>query len=310
MFASPTKARRRAKAPVGTLGARLRQQRAPSRKLNENVFPSSLPPSSPIPTSSRHPSSEGEAEQQLVYSDFGSLVEEEPEVEEERKKEEEDDPFGFFAVERKLKTLRALRPLPEPEPEPAEEEDIPVQHNAMPSTPHKPRPGTRPFSPVTSSPSPIKPTTSLTQNPPADEPSSETEVEEPVPQPRRSARKRTRVDEKTESVKRRKPVSRVKKVDELELDASDPPKAPTKKNTRVLASNSKSKPASKTKPKSTTKPKSAKSETKSKSKGKEREKDDNSEDEAEQLVVDRLARIAYFKKLDDYSFEKENVYVV
>ncbi|KAJ7057945.1 hypothetical protein C8F01DRAFT_1371406 [Mycena amicta] len=296
MFASPAKPRgtprRRPKTPGGTLGAKLRQ-----RVLE--VFPSSLPPSSPIPTSSRHPSSD-DTEQPIVYSDFGSLVLEENE------QEEDDDPFGFFSVERKLRAIRAAQPLPQPQ----QLETSPARQ-PMPSTPHKPKLGTVMHASATSSPSPVKRRGDNTPDP-----ESESESDQPPPPPKRSSRKRTRVAEDKD---KDKPAKRGKSTMDRDLD-SDLPKPPkTRRSARVLASNSKatSKPAS-TKPKSVVKAKPAsksiKSARKGNGKGKEKENvenvenDDDEEEDAEQR--ERLARIAYFKKLDDYSFEKENVYVV
>ncbi|KAF8070378.1 hypothetical protein FPV67DRAFT_1668237 [Lyophyllum atratum] len=123
--------RRRAKAPGGTFGERLAAAKTPA-------IPSSLPPSSPPSTSSGFPQAEYDhhvhpTSPQVPFSDreghdsqfdlrnpdydlaFGSVRAEEIES------LDNSDPFGFFAVENKLKTLRAQK------------EDGKPRHRAAPS---------------------------------------------------------------------------------------------------------------------------------------------------------------------------------
>lgn len=185
--------KRRAKAPIGTLGQRLKARHAPS----------SLPPSSPIPSSSQFPDS-----LPTITSDFadqyggggGQFDHEEDEdnldFDNEHYGDDDDenmnpqlspskdianlsDPFGFFAVEKKIKAERIL-PKPQPryrgQPPPRIiTVDDPEERLEMPPRPHKQRVGKRPaagspgrssagvFSPrsgsMPSTPSPVKTST-------------------------------------------------------------------------------------------------------------------------------------------------------
>jgi hypothetical protein len=164
------KPKRKARTPGGTLGAKLRAVRTPA-------IPSSLPPSSPPSTSSRFPWGEEDPEQDenvqppqhilttddpaeddpLTFefdlppddNDNQGYIDEAPEewVQDEPTLDAANmsDPFGFFAVEKKLKAHRAANPTtvraryrtaPPPviDTVPAE----PVRDSlATPPTPHK-----------------------------------------------------------------------------------------------------------------------------------------------------------------------------
>ncbi|KAJ6497502.1 hypothetical protein C8R45DRAFT_1211381 [Mycena sanguinolenta] len=293
-FISPRPKRK----PGGTLGEKLRL-----RAAAEKVFPSSLPPSSPPlyqSSSSQwmtdrevaHGTHEDAAEP-FGHEDFGSMLPSDEEGDpdaENRAPANLSDPFGFFAVERKLKAQRETQPavtvtaLRASRPTDDKERDDGL---IMPSTPHKPAIGKRALSDVVSPAN-----TSLSAS----------------PSPVKAVRDRDSVmntsqeffaaqaDDDDAPRKSKKP----RKSSEEPL----PLRRSTRGQTKVLVE----KGIPKLKQRARKAP--AKAKGKTKGKGKKAVEDDDPDDLQEKFEAERLARLEYFRKLDDYSFEKENVYVV
>ncbi|KAK7057694.1 hypothetical protein R3P38DRAFT_1183697 [Favolaschia claudopus] len=308
-FLSPRK--RKPKTPGGAFGEKLRL-----RVAEKKIFPSSLPPSSPPLYQSSSSARELPAlnsEDEVVrgmrveedeeerapfgHEDFGTMLpsEDGDSDAENRLPANLSDPFGFFAVERKLKAQREVEPMlvHTRYADDKERDDGLV----MPPTPHKPVIGKRRFSNVVSprsgsgTPSPVKGDGAGDSNMSASHGdislvADEHEVEEEDVEPKK---KRAR-----------------KSAEEV---------LPMRRSTRTQSKT----PAAEQKERMLSKPKKPvrKATAKAKEKGKSKVKKvvvkvetNDSEDEQEKFTAERQARLEYFKKLDDYSFEKENVYVV
>ncbi|KAJ7771986.1 hypothetical protein DFH07DRAFT_212870 [Mycena maculata] len=305
-----TRPKRKPKTPGGALGEKLRLRVIDSTKSTANAFPSSLPPSSPpLYSSSSRGLSRSEDEVAQEIQDRGEVEEEEepyryanPDFGTMQPLDDEDadaenraptpatnsDPFGFFAVERKLKAKRALA-SPPPLPQAAvlrasrrTDDKGRDDGRVMPATPHKPKLGKRRLSPdadvfspaatsLASSPSPVKAGTSFAV--------VEKDGGDDEGAPPRSKRPRQ------------------------SSEASVPPRRSTRGGSKTAAP----------KAKGVTKPKTRarKAPTKTKARGKKKVEDNEPEDDQqEKFEAERRARLEYFRKLDDYSFEKEDVYVV
>ncbi|KAJ7647782.1 hypothetical protein FB45DRAFT_998726 [Roridomyces roridus] len=277
------KPRRKPKVPVGALGEKVRLRVVePTAKAATpaNVFPSSLPPSSPpVYSSSSNDvpllNSEDEVAQEIEEPRYNpsEFASDDEDAENRPPTPTLSDPFGFFAVERKLKAARAAAPPPVPRPSRATDDKQRDDGRIMPSTPHKPRLGKRDADPspattsLASSPSPVK---DRTRDSLVEEDDSPPKRKKARPSPvmtlpvRRSARTRSKAasKEKDKAVEP-KPKKRARK-------------APTKRVPKV-----------------------------------KKEEEDVEEDyDNDKYETERQARLEYFKKLDDYSFEKEDVFVV
>ncbi|KAJ6593325.1 hypothetical protein B0H19DRAFT_17541 [Mycena capillaripes] len=297
----PPRPKRKPKTPGGTLGEKLRL-----RVINTTAktFPSSLPPSSPPLYQSSSSlglpllSSEDEVAQQVHedaapfgQEDFGSMLPSDEEGDsdaENRAPANQSDPFGFFAVERRLKAEREVQPMasrPSRYTDDKERDDGLV----MPSTPHKPTLGKRRLSDVfspantslASSPSPVK-----------------------AVGPRDLGMDTSRellpalADDEDAPPKGKKL--------RQSSEASLPPRRSTRAQSKAVAEKEAPKPKKRVRKAPT------KTTTKTKGKGKKKAVEDNDpdDDQHERFEAERQARLDYFRKLDEYSFEKENVYVV
>ncbi|KAJ7270115.1 hypothetical protein B0H12DRAFT_1229355 [Mycena haematopus] len=288
-FISPRPKRK----PGGALGEKLRL-----RAAAEKVFPSSLPPSSPPlyqSSSSQWMPDRGvarevheDAAEPYGHEDFSSMLPSDEDGDpdaENRAPANLSDPFGFFAVERKLKAakrdiqptvLRASRPAGD-----KERDDGLV----MPPTPHKPTIGKRGLSDVS------PPSASLSS----------------TPSPVKGV------------INRDSAMNTSHELLPVQADDDDAPrsKKPRKSSEEPLPLRRSTRGQSKLvvekgipKPKRVRK---APARAKPKSKGKKKAVDpaDNDlDDQHEKFEAERQARLEYFRKLEDYSFEKENVYVV
>ncbi|KAJ6590008.1 hypothetical protein DFH09DRAFT_1074490 [Mycena vulgaris] len=314
-FISPARPKRKPKIPGGALGEKLRLRVIETTKSTHthNAFPSSLPPSSPplYSSSSRGVplfSSEDEIahemqeEDEETYGrdDFGSMLpadEDGDEDAENRAPANLSDPFGFFAVERRLKAEREVLPAPVRTARCTDDKER-DDGRVMPSTPHKPKLGKRRlsatadvFSPATtslvSSPSPVKGGDGLRARASTEDVDMDTSRELFPAEPR--ARRKADEDDAPPKKKSRQ-------------DAALP-----RRSTRAQSKVVKEVP----KPKPKTRGRKAPAKTKvSTGKKKATENNDSDDDQHEKFEAERQARLEYFKKLDDYSFEKENVYVV
>ncbi|KAJ6631473.1 hypothetical protein B0H10DRAFT_2207126 [Mycena sp. CBHHK59/15] len=340
-----TRPRRKPKTPGGALGEKLRLRGIETTKSATNIFPSSLPPSSPplYSSSSRDVpldlNSEDEVIQEIqedddepVYGrdDFGSILPSDDDADddaENRAPANLSDPFGFFAVERKLKTKRDVLPLQPTVLRTSRYVDDKERDDGrvMPSTPHKPKVG-KPrvsthadvFSEATTSlPSTPSPTKQVQDSSRArgqeslEEADMETEVEERrAPRPRAKGKSRE-TEQNDEAAPRRKKARRSDSpVNPRDLVLGLEVVLPMRRSTRA-----RSKAASKddSQPKTRARNAPAKAKPAAKGRGKKKANEDNEmdhDDDREKWEAERQARLEYFRKLDDYSFEKENVYVV
>ncbi|KAF8150499.1 hypothetical protein K438DRAFT_1943624 [Mycena galopus ATCC 62051] len=288
---------------MGALGEQLRLRGV----APEKVFPSSLPPSSPplyqssssqwVPGARRE--MDEDAEPPFGHEDFGSMLPSDEEGDpdaENRAPANLSDPFGFFAVERKLKAKREqeiqAKPIPAAPLRASRSTDDKERDDGlvMPSTPHKPAIGKRgPLADVVSpasatlsgTPSPVKPARAKRESDANTGHELADEHEEDDDAPRRSKKPRRNSEESLQLPLRRSRRGQSKVV--VEEEAPKPKKRVRK----------------------------APAKPKGKSKGKKKADEDNDPDDLdEKFEAERRARLEYFKKLDDYSFEKENVYVV
>ncbi|KAJ7099478.1 hypothetical protein B0H15DRAFT_944894 [Mycena belliarum] len=341
----PSKSRRKPKTPGGALGERLRLrviENTAKLAATPDGFPSSLPPSSPPLYSSssrggRVPllSSEGEvaremhrADHEELYQygrdDFASMDDNENEYDEDaenRAPATNSDPFGFFAVERRLKAERAAQPVPAalPRQPPARATDDRERDDGrlMPTTPHKPKPGKRAAATadtvlgpgseapsLSSSPSPIKHAEARAS------PDGSMDTSGELFPARVQTRRRADGDEENAPPRRKKP----RRSESPEVALPLPPR----RNTCAQSAAQKETQAQKSKSaKDDVKPRSntratrkAPPKTKPRAKKKAVKDNDSDDDQQEKFDAERRARVEYFRKLDDYSFEKENVYVV
>ncbi|KAJ7807830.1 hypothetical protein B0H14DRAFT_3881740 [Mycena olivaceomarginata] len=306
-FISP-RPKRKPKLPGGAFGEKVRLRVTEAK----SVFPSSLPPSSPPfyqSSSSRHLSSEDAVakeihEEPFGHEDFGSMLPSDEEGDpdaENRAPAHLSDPFGFFAVERKLKAERQMQPPPLPAALRASRYTDDKERDdglVMPATPHKPSIGKRGLSSVSpasaglsNTPSPVKAVGVRhldTMNMSHELLPVQAEDDDA---PRRSKRARR--------------------------SSSEPEPLPLRRSTRGQSKAVAEKEPSKPKKQVVRK---APAKTKGKGKGKKKAavEDNDLEDQEEarffiqsaKSEAERQARLEYFRKLDDYSFEKENVYVV
>ncbi|KAK1231654.1 hypothetical protein PQX77_005220 [Marasmius sp. AFHP31] len=336
--------KRRAKVPTGALG----------QKLTRPAPASSLPPSSPIASSTYlpiassvvdggddnaiTPSQETQATSHGFWADevvednwkenidFSSQCYDEngefiaPQVEEEAEQVPlgDSDPFGFFAVEEKLKAERARRPPSAPKgPSPSNPPSKPTltQPVKPPRTPHKRRVGKRPLSASLSSrdSSPAR---------------SELLLSSPSPTKRLSERFNAQRETELEIPEESAPV---------ETDADDSPSKATGRRKRPRLSDSPVNPERLAKSLTSLLPKrrgrgkvyyeeedddeevefhTRKRATRGRRKSKDAKDAKHQEEEEEELDLDermaqeRQARLAYFKKLQNYEVARENVYVV
>ncbi|KAJ7222263.1 hypothetical protein GGX14DRAFT_428345 [Mycena pura] len=336
--------RRKPKTPGGALGAKLRLRIAATTttsRANATIFPSSLPPSSPpfASSSMRGPpvfNSEDEVAREMyagdddVRSDFGSQLPSDVDAE-NRAPARLSDPFGFFAVEVKLKAARAAHPPPPPVAPP-----FASRGTVMPATPHKRKPGVSShgvdhFSPATaslpSSPSPVKGAgvpvpdnaSEMAQDPmrrelfparddrnddlpPSKRPRTSLDASEPPTPPRRSTRTRSKLDVPKALKQGVKPRTKGKTMNSDTDDEGDM-KPPNKKLHETSLPQRKSARARQEPVKFQKRARKAPERTKAKNTIED-------DDDDGRVAAERQARIEYFKKLQDYSFEKENVYVI
>ncbi|KAJ7222272.1 hypothetical protein GGX14DRAFT_428361 [Mycena pura] len=299
--------RRKPKIPGGALGVKLRlRTAATTSRANATIFPSSLPPSSPpfASSSMRGPpvfNSEDEVAREMYAGEDNCAP------------ARLSDPFGFFAVEVKLKAARAAHPPPPPLVVPP----FASRGTVMPATPHKRKPGVSShgadhFSPATaslpSSPSPMKGASVPVPND-APEMAQDPMCRELFP---------ARSDRNDDPPSSKRP--------RTSLDASEPP-TPPQRSTRTRTPKQGVKLRTKGKAKNsdtddenkklheTSLPqrRSAARETPEacpKGTGTDESQEHHRRDDDERVAAERQARIEYFKKLQDYSFEKENVYVI
>ncbi|KAJ7179616.1 hypothetical protein C8R46DRAFT_1212155 [Mycena filopes] len=308
-FVASPRPKRKPKIPGGALGDKLRLRVIET--TNGKSFPSSLPPSSPPLLYSSSSSrglpllnSEDQVELQVHHDeaffgrdDFNSMLpsEEEGDVNEDDDEDAENrpptplsDPFGFFAVERKLKAERKVIPVAAHGHRFTDDKGR-DDGLVMPATPHKPTLGKRRLSATaTAEPDALSPAvTSLASS----------------PSPVKGVGLRRSYGESEMNTSRG-----VLPIRDGEDDDDDaPPKG--EESTRA---GGKKKDAVAAKPK-----KRGRTATKAKPapkvQGKKKvvvEDDDSEDDRQEKFEAERQARLEYFRKLDDYSFEKENVYVV
>jgi hypothetical protein len=266
-----------------------RRPKLPTRAHN-SVIPSSLPPSSPIPSSSSSP--------------FGQ-------EEEVIGQKENEDPFGLLAAEVRIKAKRALLPKQTPleeEGNDAVDEKKPAEGNLASSKDQDASPSTRPSSPS----SPIKPSSNRDEN---------DHVPEPEHLPIKNASsQQAAVDDTAEC---------------QVLDArgrkenSNAPKSKSNGKKKMAARKEEAKPV-KSKTNRSGKPKSVTAPLKGKARKREPDESGDSKEDVfdgvclpfslvpvhvlcpvrQQSAKQREARIEYFRKLDNYVLEKENVWVV
>ncbi|KAJ7047869.1 hypothetical protein C8F04DRAFT_1060325 [Mycena alexandri] len=314
-FISSPRPKRKPKIPSGALGEKLRLRVIETTK----PFPSSLPPSSPPLYSSSSNglpllNSEDEVVQEVHdepffgRDDFGSMLPSDENVDddaENRPPENLSDPFGFFAVERKLKAEREVIPIAAQRASRFTDDKGRDDGLVMPSTPHKPTLGKRRLSatadvlsPVATSlgsPSPVKGVGTRHLNEESDMNTSHEIL------PVRPQERDIDDDHAPPRSKRARQSS----------ETSLPPRRSTRGQSKPTAKEKKREVA-RPKKRVGTGPAKAKIGAKSKGKGKKKvvEDNDSDDDPQEKFEAERLARLEYFRKLDDYSFEKENVYVV
>ncbi|RDB25160.1 hypothetical protein Hypma_007987 [Hypsizygus marmoreus] len=329
--------RRKVKAPGGTFGAKLRAAKAPA-------IPSSLPPSSPPSASSRDP--ELYVDNRSTSSNYGDenvdpnlelpRFEREPgpsnALDEDAGPLDTSDPFGFFVVEKKLKALRArpsyiekqqLRYRAAPPP-PIDTALIPG-HLVTPPTPRKRRGKRRALaSPSISNPDVFSPrTTSMPSSPSPSKPSSrkgkekaaakeekggsDTEMGSDLavtPQPRRPTKRLRRQGTSKEiaeapdrPVLRRSGRRTTATMDNAKAaDDGDGSHVRVTRRKRTAATSSRTKPSGE--------------KRQPKGKGKASAATQEDDEQREKWELERQERLEYFRKLEDYQVEKENVYVV
>lgn len=392
---SPIRPKRKPKTPGGALGVKIKS------RTNPNLFPSSLPPSSPLPKSSSsshvlpsfdlHSEDEDEAEQlehdenDIPFYGQVDFTSDSPpsdpcysDGEATSTAANISDPFGFFAVERKLKLERddvtsrhhapassSLRTL-----DPEDGDDI-----SMPPTPRKPKinlkrkhsslaraaPDHGVLSPTTgsmsSTPSPVKaagaggggarPVDTDGDCGPMEDQDDEPEDTPIATKAKSKRRAKSKDDTGGTGRKAKKPRGSGDSVDPIglamSLEALLPkkpaakPRGRVKRKTRYVDNEDGEdggKPTKRTR-KATTKPRApalAKTKRKKKAgtgdKSEEEEIDLDGDEQkvrlsnisssftlsdcmsTQRLDAERQARLEYFKKLEDYSFAKEIVYVI
>ncbi|KAF9494198.1 hypothetical protein BDN71DRAFT_1010787 [Pleurotus eryngii] len=356
----PPRRKRRAKAPIGRLAKR---KDGPS---HHPAIPSSLPPSSPPSESSRFdainqafagprftrnrsPSLEYADENADPFSESPDLL---PAA--ASRSSYQADPFGFLAVESRLRAKReAAQPFqvltdldlpvdddhPTPHPDTFEDDnDENVVPLGVPSTPHKRKKHRRSMmtgstSPTSaalynpsprSTPSPSKPRRSLAKGNHSPVDSSESELVLSRP-PIASVARGARITAKEKAKARKEARAPKKSVTPRTLGRSLEALLP-KRVTRARVASSKGKgkrgreavsddeedepSPRKTKKRATV---AGKPSSKAKGKAKATEIEDEEIDidgAQEKLKQERQARLEYFKKLDSYKVEEENVYVV
>ncbi|KAK7472364.1 hypothetical protein VKT23_000481 [Stygiomarasmius scandens] len=321
--------RRRAKAPVGELGRKLKQQ----QKAAET---SSLPPSSPILDSPmQHDSlpvatSEGvepltnkwwqEQEDDVEMdpnSEYYAMEEvDDPQPPQQHMQLSQDsDPFGFSAVEKMLKEERLKRPPPPAMPRSRPPLPPPINTRPLrpPRTPHKQGIRKRPAylssggalddatPSLPSSPSPVKPPTkrSITKEQSAESVAvREDEAEETETEQNLARGGKGRSKGKGKVGPRRK----AREADDLaESDELLRKRPATHKLRKKINKNDDGSDVEDT------------GLTRGKGKGRARKKQGIGEivvEDEEKWAQERKARLEYFKKLDNYKVHKENVYVV
>lgn len=212
------------------------------------------------------------------------------------------DPYGFFALERRLKQRRAdgnSRPVLA---------DISYKFGIppTPSTPHRHRPKRPILSSHGSEDSYSAPSTPSPTKPPVKKPNAlksfstpllESSPPPPLPQPRRSQRRRTQKMRKLDSnVSVAVPQPTRHAAQKSRAAESQPPVQPVAQNKQKKAAKAKA-------------PVRRSRRLTENSRNKKTLGDVNS-DEREKLERERQERLEYFKNLDDYQIAKENVYVV
>ncbi|KAF7428855.1 hypothetical protein PC9H_008087 [Pleurotus ostreatus] len=361
----PPPRKRRARAPIGRFAKR-QQLVGPS---HHPAIPSSLPPSSPPSESSRFdvinqafagPRFTRNRSPSLEYADENENADpfsESLDLLPAAASSNQADPFGFLAVESRLRAKReAAQPFhvltdldlpvdddhPTPHPDTFEDDNdenaVPL---GVPSTPHKRKKHIRSMvaastSPTSaalynpspqSTPSPSKPRRSLAKGNQSPVDSSESDLVLSRP-PIASAARRARITAHEENAKARKEARAPKKsLTPRTLGKSLEALLP-KRVTRARAASSKGKGKGKRgreavsddeeddpSPRKTKKraivAKKPTSKAKGKAKATEVEDEEIDVDGAqEKLKQERQARLEYFKKLDSYKVEEENVYVV
>ncbi|KAJ7125216.1 hypothetical protein C8R44DRAFT_782614 [Mycena epipterygia] len=321
-FVSP-RPKRKPKTPGGALGEKLRLRVIETAKSTVNAFPSSLPPSSPplYSSSSRGLpllSSEDEVargiQEEYGRPDFASALSADEDADEDAENRSptasHSDPFGFFAVERKLKAERDVLALPPPAAVPRRGGAVRYTDDkgrddgrVMPSTPHKPKLGKRRVSAKdddapadvfsSETPSPVKGAGDDILGSLADGNVDMEGSRELFPDP-----KARESDDDDAPPKRKKA--------RQSSEASVPPRRSTRTQTKAVP---KGKEVSKPKTRARKAPVKTKAAAGKKKKAPENN-DSDDDDQQEKFEAERQARLEYFKRLDDYSFEKENVYVV
>ncbi|KAL0574814.1 hypothetical protein V5O48_007151 [Marasmius crinis-equi] len=325
--------KRRAKVPKGALG----------QKMKQVAPPSSLPPSSPVASSSNYlpiaSSVYGEGDGAGVASqetqggghalwvddgeednwkeniDFSSQCYDEngrfivsPMEEVEEVPLANSDPFGFFAMEEKLKVERANQP---PKPQKVPPPSMPVTQTLNPPrTPHKQRVGKRPLS------TPGSGTSSLTR----------TEIMPSSPSPAKRSSEQFTVPAETD-------LDASEESALVEADPDDSPPRATGRRKKPRLNDSPVNPDRLAKSLTSLLPKRRRGKTyrayeddddsdedhsPRKRSARNRRKPRDAKEEEEEIDVDadermaqqRQARQEYFKKLQDYQIAKENVYVV
>ncbi|KAJ3789642.1 hypothetical protein GGU10DRAFT_384002 [Lentinula aff. detonsa] len=328
VYSATPRPRRKPKAPKGILGAKLKSRAAPKPQSTRNFSP--LPPSSPFASSSQFTQDllPVAATSEAQTHDIGKRFFEEVEVDEDRDFEsdaygtlegevgvqetvdyaEDSDPFGFFALEAKLKAERTQRSisaatLPAPF---AQSLKVP------PRSPHKARirksfmtesgrkdvaKGDSPSLP--SSPSPAKPRRATKRGLAKGTNSDKTEREhsqgdgnnQDIDHPHGQLQYRA----KTQAGGRRKQPINDKSVDPeklaRDLKALLPKRATRRNGKRPIGSDSDE----------------VEHET---HRGVKRGKQGKNNAGDDEMDAERQKRLDYFKKLESYKVAKENVYVI
>ncbi|KAJ4483773.1 hypothetical protein J3R30DRAFT_1829094 [Lentinula aciculospora] len=304
--------RRKPKAITGALGARLKAKAAPRK-------PSPLPPSSPFASSSESPiiqdslpiaTSEAhfldvgkpfyeEVEEERDFeSDVYEILEREADVQEFAHSARNSDPFGFFALEAKLKAERTHRST--------ETLNVPFnQPLKVPRSPHKPR-TRKTFSALGSgsaispslptSPSPAKPRgtkRSLIRETNIDETEKEHSDKHVSVSPDELPRKRVKT--KTGGRGRQKQPLSDKSIDPATLA----------RDLKALLP----KRASRRDDKRRTGPNGDEADHKPR-RGVKSGKESTNDTGDKERDTERQKRVEYFRKLEDYNVAKENVYVI
>ncbi|CAK5266080.1 unnamed protein product [Mycena citricolor] len=324
--------RRRAKAPGGAMGEKKRLRVVDNSRSTNRALPSSLPPSSPPrPTSPSigapldefetglDPFIDDENDVSFGRSDFESLsdkgeVDEDSDAE-NRAPANQSDPFGFFAIERKLKAERDAQPHPAPhhasaiEHYPARLTDDKGRDDGrlMPATPHKPKAGKPSMesaaislgsgvTTIPSSPSPVKGTPGLVGRA-GNEQSPSLRRKHGSPGESSESDEESPPKKKTNPSPGDTPLRRSARHRPVKPDAARPARKITSTKT------------------TSTKKKAVKGKGKRRKEEADEEQEEEEEhqgqvDKVSRQDAERKARVEYFKKLDHYSFEKEDVYVV